>query len=324
MNNSWHNHLEPVINSKQKIIDSFVNSVLNLLIDRIERTAKGASNEFMANFLDKEFAKTIEILTNVYIESPIVEEIKRNLDKPDYIWDSLFIECLNREEKHKWFHNTLDANIKDFKQNNTIYDNDHPYFSQIYNVVLYEKYAKHLLNKIKKYRVICSMEKEDLLRIISKSEQPKIESITNESVEQTKSEDNIASSTIPLKFEHSFNKQQIELLVKCVNKVRIFKGGKVTYEQLKSIFDCQPITPLQSSNNRLLASFFNQLSNRGYITKNWQIVIAKNHLFLSPKKKDFLNQNDIATALHDVLNCKNNEKSEEITHYIRNLKSLSE
>lgn len=90
-------------------------------------------------------------------------------------------------------------------------------------------------------------------------------------------------------FEHSLNDQQIDSLVDGVNEVRMFKGGDVTFEQLKAIFDCLPITPLRSSNNRLLAFFFDQLSNHSYIAEKWQSAIYKNNLFLSPQKDSFVN-----------------------------------
>lgn len=216
------------------------------------------------------------------------------------------------EEKHKWFHNHSFATYKDFCKDNTIYDESFPYLSIVYQVVVYEKYVQLLKRRIEQ-RIL------DSFIVMEKNEytvSPKSESITEPATEKIQVE--------TCTFEHSLNDQQIESLVDCVNDVRMFKGGDVTFEQLKAIFDCQPITPLRSSNNRLLAFFFDQLSNHSYIAEKWQSAIYKNNLFLSPQKDSFVNQTDISTAVNHCRDILMKGKFAKINQYINNLKGLSE
>ena len=216
------------------------------------------------------------------------------------------------EEKRKWFHNHSLATYDDFCKDNTIFDESFPYFSVVYQVVVNEKYTQ-FLKKRNDQRNLSSfivMEKGEN----SVSSNP--ESITEPATENVQVE--------KYTFEHSLNDQQINSLVDCVNEVRMFKGGEVAFEQLKSIFDCQPIAPLRSSNNRLLAFFFDQLSNHSYITEKWQSAIYKNNLFLSSQKDSFVNQTDISTAVNHCRDILMKGKFAKINQYINNLKGLSE
>jgi len=88
-----------------------------------------------------------------------VKHIQDALDKPDFIWDSLFIENIGLKNVDKWYRNPLKADIQAFKKDNTIYDAENPYFSYIYKVVLYEKYAKFLLEDKKKHKLLIETSK---------------------------------------------------------------------------------------------------------------------------------------------------------------------
>ena len=142
------NCFEPVIDEKQKRIDAFVEDAFSSLEERIKRTAEGTSDEYMAKMEEEEYAKTVSILTDVYAECPVMVCIKDALNKPDYIWDSTFIESIGKENVNKWYRTTLNGDINEFKRDITIYDEDNPYLSYIYKVVLYEKYALFLLGRI--------------------------------------------------------------------------------------------------------------------------------------------------------------------------------
>ena len=152
--NCW----EPVINEKENIIKTFVKEALDSLEERLIRTAEGASDEYMVKLEEDEYAKTVKILTDTYAECPYVKHIQDALDKPDFIWDSLFIENIGPDAVNKWYRNPLKADIQAFKKDNTIYDAENPYFSYIYKVVLYEKYAKILLDRIEQRKKIRSFD----------------------------------------------------------------------------------------------------------------------------------------------------------------------
>ena len=306
------NEQEQAIAKIQQTLDYCIQQTLRSLEDTIERKAEVLPVKELAEVERSEYTHALDELAAIYSKYPAVRSIKNYMHLPNYLWESTFIESLTMEEKRKWFHNHSLATYKDFCKDNTIFDETFPYFSIVYQVVVNEKYSQLLKNRNDQRNLssFIVMEKgEDTVL-------PKSESTTEPATE------NVQVETCT--FEHSLNDQQIESLVDCVNEVRMFKGGEVTFEQLKSIFDCQPIIPLRSSNNRLLAFFFDQLSNHSYIAEKWQSAIYKNNLFLSPQKDSFVNQTDISTAVNHCRDILMKGKFAKINQYINNLKVLSE
>lgn len=304
------NEQEQVIAQIQQMLDYCIQQTLLVLENTIERKAEVLPDNELAVVEQSEYAHALDILAAIYSKYPAVRSIKNYLQFPNYLWESTFIECLTREEKCKWFHNQSLATYGDFCKDNTIYDDTYPYFSAIYQLVVYEKYSQFLKNRNDRCRSFIVTENGEG----SVSSNP--ESITEPATENVQVE--------KYTFEYSLNDRQMELLVDCVNEVRMFKDGKVTFEQLKSIFECHPITPLRASNNRLLAFFFDQLSNHLYITEKWQSVIYKNNLFLSPQKDAFINQTDISTAVNHCRDIPMKGKYAKINQNINSLKELSE
>ena len=99
--NCW----EPVIHEKEGVINAFVKEALDSLEERLTRTAEGASDEYMVKLEEEEYAKAVKILTDTYAECPHVKHIQDALDKPDFIWDSLFIENIGPDAVNKWYRN---------------------------------------------------------------------------------------------------------------------------------------------------------------------------------------------------------------------------
>ena len=306
------NEQEQAIAKIQQTLDYCIQQTLRSLEDTIERKAEVLPVNELAEIERSEYTHALDELAAIYSKFPAVRSIKNYMHLSNYLWESTFIESLTMEEKRKWFHNHSLATYKDFCKDNTIFDETFPYFSIVYQVVVYEKYVQTLKNKSDQRYLSSLVMMENGENTVS----PKSESISKPSTE------NVQVETCT--FEHSLNDQQIESLVDCVNEVRMFRGGEVSFEQLKSIFDCQPITPLKSSNNRLLAFFFDQLSNHSYITEKWQSAIYKNDLFLSPQKDSFVNQTDISTAVNHCRDILMKGKFAKINQYINNLKGLSE
>ena len=306
------NEQEQAIAKIQQTLDYCIQQTLRSLEDTIERKAEVLPVNELAEIERSEYTHALDELAAIYSKFPAVRSIKNYMHLSNYLWESTFIESLTMEEKRKWFHNHSLATYKDFCKDNTIFDETFPYFSIVYQVVVYEKYVQTLKNKSDQRYLSSLVMMENGENTVS----PKSESISKPSTE------NVQVETCT--FEHSLNDQQIESLVDCVNEVRMFKGGEVSFEQLKSIFDCKPITPLRSSNNRLLAFFFDQLSNHSYITEKWQSAIYKNNLFLSPQKDSFVNQTDISTAVNHCRDILMKGKFAKINQYINNLKGLSE
>ena len=312
------NEQEKAIAQIQQTMNRCIQESKRTLEDTIERKAEVLSAEEMTEIERTEYTHALDELAIIYAQYPVVRSIKDYMHWPNFLWESTFLESLTMEEKRKWFHSHSLATYDDFCKDNTVFNQTFPYFSVIYKVIVNECYADYLKQRWEA-RELRTLE----IAGIVAAEGNKTEIQSTEEAEEYK-QPVVTEPADRYTFEHTLNDKQIESLVDCVNEVRMFKGGEVTFEQLKSIFDCNPITPLKSNNNRLIAFFFDQLSNRSYITGNWQSVIARNSLFLSPQKDSYLNQNDISAALSRVRDIRMEKKLEKINLYIRNLKGLSE
>ena len=336
--NCW----EPVINEKEGVINAFVKEALDALEERLVRTAEGASDEYMVKLEEEEYAKAVKVLTDTYAECPYVKRIKDALDKPDFIWDSKFIEDIGQKDVDKWYRNPLKADTMAFKKDNTIYDEENPYFSYIYKVVLYERYVKFLLEDKKKHQLLIKIVEDERRfkerelkeaeadafiadmeeKLAERKAQTKNGKVTTKGTNGTTPVVTPPDSipTLPT-FEHNLTDNQISYLTSIINELHMFREDNITTEQLKSIFDCSPTVILKSKNNRLLAHLFDQLSHREYITKNWQAVIAINKLFKSSQKDDFLNQNDLSTATNKVQSMDLPHIYNKLELYIKKLKN---
>lgn len=311
------NENEKAVAIIQKSMNCFIHETLRILEETIDRKVEILSSGEAGELIRTEYLHTLDELADIYTKCPAVRSIKDYVHLDDFLWESTFIESMTREETHKWLHSDYVATTySEFHKDNTIYNQAFPYFSNIYNVVVKERYADYLKQKWES-----SVLRAWDMRKTFDEKSNKDSQVT----EQTKGNKQPVTTepTDRYTFEHILNDKQIASLVDCVNEVRMFKGEEVTFEQLKSIFDCNPIIPLKSNNNRLIAFFFDQLSNHSYIAENWQSVIAKNHLILSPMKDTYLNQSDLSTAVNRVRDTLAEKKLERINLYIRNLKGLS-
>ena len=321
--NCW----EPVINEKEGVINAFVKEELDSLEERLERTAEGASDEYMVKLEEEEYAKAVKILTDTYAECPHVKHIKDALDKPDFIWDSLFIENIGLKNVDKWYRNPLKADIMAFKKDNTIYDEENPFFSYIYKVVLYERYVKFLLEDKKKHQLLIEID-QDRKRWKEREQKEAEADAFIADMEQKLAERKAAldkDDTKEYTFGHNLKDVEIEVLTECVNEVNMFRTkDSVTKEQLKSILDCDPETILKARSNRLVAHFFDQLSIHHFITNEWQAVVAKNQLILASRKNGYINQNDLSVAVNYLRTNFLEEEYTTIEEYIKELKALRE
>ena len=109
-----------------------------------------------------------------------------------------------------------------------------------------------------------------------------------------------APAIIP-NFECSFDSTSINLLVRCVNSLQIFKE-KVTFEDISSLFSCKPVRKLTAANNGFVAVFFYSLCCRHLIVSNWQNVISTHKLILSSSRKTHLTQKSLSGALYQYCN----------------------
>lgn len=100
-------------------------------------------------------------------------------------------------------------------------------------------------------------------------------------------------------FKSTLNEKQIELIVECINKIKVLESD-VTIDTMKQILTCTTKKPLEiaSKKNKLLIYLFNELGRLCFITSSWQAVCAQNRIFLTSEKKMFLNQDNISTTVN--------------------------
>ena len=316
--------LQEICNEEKLLMDEFIKSLdirrmfeladYFLQYSKIIICGRGISyliGESISSSLAGVQIPTIKVNTelneNVY---SVLNDIQYFYSVSDFFWESGFYESLKSDEKRKYMSfNPLSFDYSRYEQDNTVYDEELPYFSVIVKTVVLEKYSAYLRKK-KESKVQAEMQpqQKEPQPIQDKCQEPKIIS-------------HIAETENP--FKSILNDRQIALLVDCINEVEIF-NAPMTFEDLKAILSCKPKVIFRSNNNRQVAFLFSELSNRGLITPNWQSVIAKNKLFVTKniKKDKYLNQGDLATAANYVKGVEHEKDYVTISNYIKQLKKL--
>lgn len=296
----------------QGIFNRCINHASQVMIDGIASKSLYFDEEQADKLEQQEYVRTADELVQLYIRYSVLNDIQYFYSVSDFFWESGFYESLKSYEKRKYMSfNPLSFDYSRYEQDNTVYDEELPYFSVVVKAVVLERYSEYLRKK-KESKVQAEMqlqqEQEELQPIQDKCQEPKIIP-------------HVAETENP--FKSILNDRQIALLVDCINEVEIF-NALMTFEDLKAILSCKPKVIFRSNNNRLVAFLFSELSNRGLITPNWQSVIARNKLFVTKniKKDKYLNQGDLATAANYVKGVEHEKDYVTISNYIKQLKKL--
>ena len=296
----------------QGIFNRCINHASQVMIDGIASKSLYFDEEQADKLEQQEYVRTADELVQLYIRYSVLNDIQYFYSVSDFFWESGFYESLKSDEKRKYMSfNPLSFDYSRYEQDNTVYDEELPYFSAVVKAVVLERYSEYLRKK-KESKVQAEMqlqqEQEELQPIQDKCKEPKIIP-------------HVAETENP--FKSILNDRQIALLEDCINEVEIF-NALMTFEDLKAILSCKPKVIFRSNNNRLVAFLFSELSNRGLITPNWQSVIARNKLFVTKniKKDKYLNQGDLATAANYVKGVEHEKDYVTISNYIKQLKKL--
>lgn len=296
----------------QGIFNRCINHASQVMIDGIASKSLYFDEEQADKLEQQEYVRTADELVQLYIRYSVLNDIQYFYSVSDFFWEIGFYESLKSDEKRKYMSfNPLSFDYSRYEQDNTVYDEELPYFSVVVKAVVLERYSEYLRKK-KESKVQAEMqlqqEQEELQPIQDKCQEPKIIP-------------HVAETENP--FKSILNDRQIALLVDCINEVEIF-NALMTFEDLKAILSCKPKVIFRSNNNRLVAFLFSELSNRGLITPNWQSVIARNKLFVTKniKKDKYLNQGDLATAANYVKGVEHEKDYVTISNYIKQLKKL--
>lgn len=296
----------------QGIFNRCINHASQVMIDGIASKSLYFDEEQADKLEQLEYVRTTDELVQLYIRYSVLNDIQYFYSVSDFFWESGFYESLKSDEKRKYMSfNPLSFDYSQYEQDNTVYDEELPYFSVVVKAVVLERYSEYL-RKRKESKVQAKIqlqrEQEEQQPIQDKDQKPKIVP-------------HVAETENP--FKSILNDRQIALLVDCINEVEIF-NAPMTFEDLKAILSCKPKVIFRSNNNRLVAFLFSELSNRGLITPNWQSVIARNKLFVTKniKKDKYLNQGDLATAANYVKGLEYEKDYAIISNYIKQLKKL--
>ena len=296
----------------QSIFNRCINHAYQIITDSIAAKSEYLSREQADELEQQEYIRTTDELAQLYIRYSVLDDIQNFYSIPDFFWESGFYEALKPDEKRKYLlFSPLSFDYSRYEQDNSVYDEELPYFSVVVKAVVLERYLAYLRKK-----------KESRVQIETQPQQEQeVQKPTTNTEFPIKAVPPIAETENP--FGSILNDKQIELIVDCINEVKMFNAS-VTVDDLKAILSCKPNAILRSNNNRYVAFLFSELSNRSLITANWQSVISNNKLFLSKDKSrdKYLNQGDLATATNYVKGISYEKGFATIYNYIKQLKRL--
>jgi len=216
-------------------------------------------------------------------DNRVLKQIIHDIEKPDFLWEGSFVECLSREEKKIYVEYDFSSfNILEFIKNPSLYDETLPHLSHIIDYVVCIRYLKYLKSLIKP-------EKQQKPTNPQFTETHKKKEHKVKDREKDKEQD----------FGTNFKDWQIDILTQCINEARIF-SKTITSDTMNEIFMCTLKQPLIIANrkNKLFAYFFTALDDRSLIVEDWQSLSARKSLFLS-YNGTLLKQNNISTAVKD-------------------------
>jgi len=257
--------LESIVREIQIKLNECINRDFSSMSDSLSLKLQYFDREQRLSFLQQELFRISDLLVQLR-KNRIIDTLFEYTDNPDFLWESAFFEHLTPSEKKKY---------RNFDPNgNETHEETIPYFPQIVQFVVLSKYIKVVKDDLVYYQAPIP-------------------------AKQVKKQDFIEVKTTSKKtFESNFDKQQIEILTRCINEARIFTE-LVSADTVSRIFKCKLNKPLRVKNNRRLAYFFASLDDRSLITHHWQSVCDANQLFLSSLKGNVLKKTDLSTATNE-------------------------
>ena len=291
----------------QKLLSYCITQTYNILIGNIMRKKGCISNMQLKEILQKEYIRVTDELSSIYLNYPALACVEKYYNEADFLWESTFFESLTKEQKQKYTSFSVSSfEYTKYIEAHTYYNDALPMFSHLVDAILYERYAKYLMEEIDRIELA-------EVQIV----QPRSSILVNdEPCGQKKKPVILGKGTNP--FQSDFTEEQIELLTTCINEIQLFTT-KISSKILKDFFACKLKGVLKSSNNRQLAYLMQSLNLKGFITDEWQSTIARNELVLGKTKETSLTRTDLSTAT-DQINMKQPKGWETIDKYIKQLK----
>ena len=302
-----NDNLKIQLDSIQRILSYCITQTYNVLIGNILRKKNCISNIQFKHFLQKEYIRVTDELSSIYLNSPALACVEEYYNDDDFLWESSFFESLTKEQKQKYTSFSVSSfEYAKYIEAHTYYNDALPMFSYLVDAILYERYAKYLMEEI---------ERIELTEV--QTVQPRSSILVNDELcKQKKNPAIVGKETNP--FQSSFTEEQIEILTTCINEIQLFTTC-ISTKILKDFFACKLKGVLKSNNNRQLAYLMQSLNLKGFITDEWQSTIARHELILGKTKDTPLTRTDLSTAT-DQINMKQPKGWEIIDKYIKQLK----
>ncbi len=105
------------------------------------------------------------------------------------------------------------------------------------------------------------------------------------------------ANTPPLSFGCNFTREQIDGIVACASKYRLFCVSTLCAEEIEALFSCRKGFCIQANHIRRIAILFDALLENRLIQPNWQSVLDKGHFLLSKDGRKFVSASHLASAL---------------------------
>lgn len=136
----------------QGIFNRCINHASQVMIDNIASKSLYFDEEQADKLEQQEYVRTADELVQLYIRYSVLNDIPYFYSVSDFFWESGFYESLKSDEKRKYMSfNPLSFDYSRYEQDNTVYDEELPYFSVVVKTVVLEKYSAYL-RKRKKVR----------------------------------------------------------------------------------------------------------------------------------------------------------------------------
>ena len=301
------NSLKIQLDSIQQILSYCITQAYNILIGNVLRKKGCISNMQLKEILQKEYIRITDKLSSIYLNYPALACVEEYYNDDDFLWESSFFESLTKEQKQKYTSFSVSSfEYAKYIEAHTYYNDALPMFSYLVDAILYERYAKYLMEEI---------ERIELTEV--QTVQPRSSILVNDELcKQKKNPAIVGKETNP--FQSSFTEEQIEILTTCINEIQLFTTC-ISTKILKDFFACKLKGVLKSNNNRQLAYLMQSLNLKGFITDEWQSTIARHELILGKTKDTPLTRTDLSTAT-DQINMKQPKGWEIIDKYIKQLK----
>ena len=294
------------LDSIQQILSYCITQTYNVLIGNVLRKKGCISNIQLKEILQKEYIRITDELSSIYLNHSTLACVEEYYNAGDFLWESTFFESLTKEQKQKYTSFPVSSfEYAKYIEVHIYYNDALPMFSHLVDAILYERYAKYLMEEIDRIELTEVQTVHPRSSIL----------VNDEPCEQKKKPVILGKETNP--FQSNFTDEQIEILTACINEIQLFTTC-ISPKILKDFFACKLKGVLKSNNNRQLAYLMQSLNLRGFITDEWQSAIARNELVLGKTKDTPLTRTDLSTAT-DQINMKQPKGWETIDKYIKQL-----